>query len=156
MARWLEKPLEYAVAAILFAIMALTVVDVVGRYLFNAPVSGSAEATELALGLLIYAAVPLAAARAEHIRIDILDHLLGAGARRLQRVVGMGGAAIVMGALVWRLWVRGAELAKFGDLSSHLGVPLAPVAYFMAVMSALTAAIFAAQCVRAASGRDAP
>ncbi len=136
--RWVLHPVELMVALLIFAIMALTVVDVVGRYGFNAPVQGSIEAIELMLGVLIYMAIPLASARAEHIRIDLLDYLLGPRAQRMQRVVGSLATAAVMGFLAWRLYERGAQFAQFRDASSHLGVPLAPVAWVMAALAAIT------------------
>jgi TRAP-type C4-dicarboxylate transport system permease small subunit len=136
--RWVLRPVEAVVTLLIFAIMALTVVDVVGRYLFNAPVKGSIEAIELMLGVLIYMAIPLASARAEHIRIDLLDYLLGPRARRVQRLIGNAASAAVMAFLAWRLYERGAQFAKFRDDSSHLGVPLAPVAWTMAFFAALT------------------
>lgn len=139
--RWALRPAELAVAILMFAIMALTVVDVVGRYGFNAPVKGSIEAIELMLGVLIYTAIPLACARAEHIRIDLLDYLLGERARRIQRLVGDAATAIVMAFLAWRLYERGAQFAQFRDTSSHLGVPLAPVAWTMAALAALTVVV---------------
>jgi TRAP-type transport system small permease protein len=132
------RPVEWLVAVLIFAIMALTVVDVVGRYLFNAPVRGSIEAIELMLGLLVYMAIPLASARAEHIRIDLLDYLLGPRARKVQRLIGNGASAVVMAFITWRLYERGAQFAQFRDTSSHLGVPLAPVAWVMAAFAAIT------------------
>lgn len=147
--RWVLHPVEWIVAALIFAIMALTVVDVVGRYGFNAPVKGSIEAVELMLGVLIYMAIPLASARAEHIRIDLLDYLLGARARAAQRVVGAAASAVVMAFLAWRLYERGAQFAQFRDTSSHLGVPLAPVAWIMAVLAALTVLVALRDLARA-------
>jgi len=132
------RPVEWFVAILIFAIMALTVVDVAGRYLFNAPVKGSIEAIELMLGLLVYMAIPLASARAEHIRIDLLDYLLGPRARRVQRLIGGAASAVVMAFITWRLYERGAQFAQFKDTSSHLGVPLAPVAWVMAAFAAIT------------------
>jgi|APFre7841882724_1041349.scaffolds.fasta_scaffold34394_2 TRAP-type C4-dicarboxylate transport system permease small subunit len=153
--RWVLHPVEWIVAALIFAIMALTVVDVVGRYGFNAPVKGSIEAIELMLGVLIYMAIPLASARAEHIRIDLLDYLLGARARQVQRLIGNGATAVVMGFLAWRLYERGVQFAKFKDTSSHLDVPLAPVAWLMAFFAAVTVVVVLRDLVVALQERPA-
>ena len=48
-----------AAAAILFAMMVLTTVDVVARYVFNRPLRGAFEITELLLVVLIFAGLPL-------------------------------------------------------------------------------------------------
>jgi TRAP-type C4-dicarboxylate transport system permease small subunit len=144
------KPLAWFAAALLFAMMALTVVDVVGRYLFNAPVSGSAEATELMLAIIVFAGLPLAAATHEHIRIDVLEQVLSKRARRAQAVFGFATAAGVTAFVAWRLALRAAELGRLGDLSSHLAFPLGALAWFMAAAAGITVVVFAAVAWRAA------
>jgi TRAP-type C4-dicarboxylate transport system permease small subunit len=147
--RWLLRPLAWLGAALVFAMMALTFVDVVGRYVFNAPVKGSAEATELMLAVIVFAGLPLAAAAREHIRIDLLEHVLSERAKRRQVIFGFAFAALVTAFVAWRLALRAAELGRLGDLSSHLGFPLAWLAWFLA---AVAVAVFVAVAVRAARG----
>jgi TRAP-type C4-dicarboxylate transport system permease small subunit len=130
-------------AAALLAMMLLTVVDVVGRYAFDAPLGGAGEATEILLALVVFAGLPLASLAGEHIRIDILDVLLGARAQRRQRVLGSVCAAAGCGLLAWRLWLRGNELMDYGDVASHLKIPLAPLAWFMALCCIVAALAFA-------------
>jgi hypothetical protein len=60
--RWLRRGLGGLASALLFFMMALTFVDVVGRYLFNTPVYGGFEMTEVALATLIFAGLPLVTA----------------------------------------------------------------------------------------------
>ena len=43
----------------LFGLMALTCVDVVGRYFFNAPLDGATELTQIMLGIVVFAILPL-------------------------------------------------------------------------------------------------
>ena len=150
--RWLLRPLAWLGAALLFAMMALTFVDVVGRYFFNAPVRGSAEATELMLAVIVFAGLPLAAAAREHISIDLLEHVLSDRAERLQSVFGFSVAAIVAAFVAWRLGLRALELGRFNDLSSHLGFPLAWLAWFMAVSCGVMVLAFAAVALRAGRG----
>jgi TRAP-type C4-dicarboxylate transport system permease small subunit len=71
----------FAALAIL-AVLVLTTINVVGRYLFTAPLRGAEEMT----GFLVVAMVMLGAAeayrRGDHIRIDLLTERLGpSGAR---------------------------------------------------------------------------
>ena len=77
-----------AASAILLGMMLLTVVDVVGRYVFNRPVRGAFEVTELMLVVLIFAGLPLVSYGDEHAVMDFVDRLLGpAGQRALWRAV---------------------------------------------------------------------
>ncbi|MCF8200204.1 MAG: TRAP transporter small permease [Sulfuritalea sp.] len=137
---WPSRALDWLVLAagvLLFGMMLLTFVDVVGRYFFNSPVSGSSEATEILLAVIIFAGIPAAAARGEHITIDLLGHLLGQRTRRILAVLGGGFAALVMGVVAWRLWLRAAELLSYDERSSHLNFPLGWLAAFLTFCAAL-------------------
>jgi TRAP-type transport system small permease protein len=145
----LLSPLAFIAGCAVVAMMLVTVMDVVGRYFFNAPLGGASEATELLLALIVFAGISLAAVSGEHIRIDILEHLLSTQVLRWQAVFGSIASATVLILLTWRLWLRGNELARFNDDSSHLHVPLAPLAWFMAVSCAVAAVVFLAIAWRA-------
>ena len=45
---WLDRALGACAAILLFCLMALTTADVIGRYVFNSPLRGAFELTELA------------------------------------------------------------------------------------------------------------
>ena len=139
--RLAERLLEWFVAIILFAMMVLVFVDVVARYVFSAPLAGSFELTELMMGALIFAALPLATLREEHIVIGLLDELPGEGARRIRQALLNLVAAAALGVLASRLWAEAEKLAGWGDYTAHLNIPLAPLVYLFAVMSGLAAAI---------------
>ena len=67
-------------ATVLFVMMMITAIDVAGRYLFNKPLAGGFELTEMMLAALIYCGLPLVSKRREHIVIDTFDPLYVAGA----------------------------------------------------------------------------
>ena len=71
----LQRTLGVTSAVVLFAMMTITAVDVAGRYLFNRPIAGGFELTEILLAALIYCGLPLVSARREHIVIDTFDPL---------------------------------------------------------------------------------
>src|SRR6185369_15314253 len=75
--RWADAVLGVAASAILFGMMVLTFFDVVGRYLFNRPLRGAFELTELGLVVLIFAGLPLVSHADEHVTMDFIDKLLG-------------------------------------------------------------------------------
>src|SRR5438309_6380198 len=56
--------------------MCLTFVDVVARYLFNSPIRGGFELTELTLLVLIFAGLPLVSHGDEHVTMDFIDRML--------------------------------------------------------------------------------
>ena len=74
--------LGVAASAILLAMMLLTVVDVVARYVFSRPVRGAFEITELMLVVLIFAGLPLVSFSDEHAVMDFIDRVLGPRTQR--------------------------------------------------------------------------
>jgi len=153
LARRLEQGLSLLVAVNLFAMMLLVFVDVLGRYLLAAPLPGAFELTELAMGTLIFAALPLATIRQQHVTIGLLDGLFRGAARRVRRILlDLVGAAALIG-LARVLWAEGRKLAQWGDYTAYLHVPLAPVVLFMAVMSGLAGLILLGLALLHALGR---
>ena len=83
MKRLLEMLCGLLAAVALFAIMVLTLVDVLGRKLLSRSVTGSLELTEILMVVVIFAALPLVSLKGEHVVFDSLDPLLPDGLRRL-------------------------------------------------------------------------
>ena len=142
--RWEHRAdavLGVAASAILLAMMLLTFVDVVGRYLFNRPLRGGFEVTELALLVLIFAGLPLVSHADEHVTMDFIDRLLKPGARlALERAVDLLCAAIFFfGA--WLVWLKADRIWEYRDATDVLRIVYGPFVYFMAVMIALTGLI---------------
>jgi TRAP-type C4-dicarboxylate transport system permease small subunit len=136
------EPLLGAIAgALLFCMMTLTFVDVVLRYIFNAPLKGSFEITELMLVLLIFAALPLVSRREEHVVMDFLDRYLPLGIYRALRAFEHIVSAAVMTGMGWLLWQRASKLAAYGDTTAVLRIELAPFVYAIALLIFVTALI---------------
>jgi TRAP-type C4-dicarboxylate transport system permease small subunit len=133
-----DAVLGVAASAILFAMMCLTFVDVVARYLFNFPLRGGFEVTELMLLVLIFAGLPLVSHADEHVTMDFIDRLLpAAGVRLVVRAVHALCAA-VMFFLTWQVWIKAGTIAGYGDTTDVLKILIGPFVYFMAAMILLT------------------
>jgi TRAP-type C4-dicarboxylate transport system permease small subunit len=136
--RRVEAVLGVAASAILLAMMLLTFVDVVARYLFNRPVRGAFEVTELLLLVLIFAGLPLVSFAGEHALMDFVDRLLGRRAQRLvEAAVDVVAAALMFG-LVWLLWLKADRIWAYRDATDVLRIPYGPFVYLMALMVGLT------------------
>jgi TRAP-type C4-dicarboxylate transport system permease small subunit len=135
---WLDRALGAAAALLLFGLMTLTTADVIGRYLFNWPLRGAFEITELLLLALIFAGLPLASRSDEHVTLDFIDRALTLRGRGLlRRLIDLACAFIILG-LAWRVWVKAGKIATYGDTTEVLRVPVGPFVYFMALMVAAT------------------
>ena len=128
-------------AAVLFAMMGLTVMDVVARYVFNRPLRGAFEVTELMLLVLIFAGLPLVSFSDEHATMDFIDRLLGARAQRwLERGVQLVNAAFML-CLAWLVWLKANRIWGYRDTTDVLRILYGPFVYFMAVTLALAGLI---------------
>jgi TRAP-type C4-dicarboxylate transport system permease small subunit len=137
----MEPLLGVIAGVLLFCMMTLTFVDVVLRYIFNAPLRGSFEITELMLVLLIFAALPLVSRREEHVVMDFLDRYLPVSIYRALRALEHVVSAAVMTGMGCLLWQKASKLAAYGDTTSVLRIELAPFVYAIALLIFVTALI---------------
>ena len=121
--------------------MAVTVIDVVGRYLFNAPLPGSFEITKVMMAALIFAALPAVSRFEQHITIDLLDGITPQRLVRFRQITINTVCAIALAILCWRLWIYAVQTAEFGDVTEYLRLPRAPAVFYMSVFSGLGAAV---------------
>ena len=132
-----DAVLGIAASAILFTMMALTFVDVVARYVFNRPLRGAFEVTELLLLVLIFAGLPLVSHADEHVTMDFIDRWLRPAARRLlARIIDLVVAALMF-FMAWQVWIKAGRISSYGDSTDVLRIVYGPFVYFMAAMIAL-------------------
>jgi TRAP-type transport system small permease protein len=136
-----EALLGVAASAILLSMTLLTFVDVVARYMFNRPLRGAFEVTELLLLVLIFAGLPLVSYAREHAVMDFIDHILPASAQGgLVRAVEVLCAA-TMFLLTWLVWLKADRIWAYRDATDVLRIVYGPFVYFMAVMIGLAGVI---------------
>lgn len=138
----MKKLLEFCcsllAATALFAIMALTFFDVLGRKFADQSIPGSLELTELLMVAVIFAALPLVSSRGEHVTFDSLDAYLPAWALRVQSViVNLACAAMLLG-VAWLMWRTAGQFFDAGETTPQLKLLKAPFIYTMAVLCGVT------------------
>jgi len=137
----LQRALGVTSAVVLFAMMLVTAVDVAGRYVFNKPIPGGFELTEILLAALIYCGLPLVSARREHIVIDTFDPMFSKALKRGLDMAAEVVCAVALAGVGWLIFLRANRIVEYGDTTSVLKLPLAPVVYLMAVMITVAAVI---------------
>ncbi len=125
-------------AVALFAIMCVTLVDVGGRTLVSRSLPGGLELTEVLMVCVIFAALPLVSWRGEHVVFDTFAQSVPPKWRRLQLrwVHVLSGCAF--GWLAWLMVLKAQRFASYSDTTAFLQLPLAPVAWGMALALFLT------------------
>jgi TRAP-type transport system small permease protein len=138
----MKKILELACGVLaglaLFAIMALTFFDVLGRKFLANSIPGSLEMTELLMVIVIFGALPLVSLRGEHVLFDSLDAHMPARALRVQKAVIHALSAVALLALGVLMWKTGSQFAETGETTAQLRLAKAPFIYGMAVLCGLT------------------
>ncbi len=138
-ARWLAFCLEGTAALVLFVLMALTCVDVVGRYLFNSPLHGGTEMTEIGLAVMVFAAMPVITWRGGHIVVDLLDRFLGS---KVVKVLSLLAALVMSSSLYFlamRIFELGERSIRRGVVTEFLAMPSGYIVQYIAIMSWATA-----------------
>src|SRR5262249_31931433 len=133
--------LGVAASSILLAMMLLTFVDVVARYVFSRPVRGAFEVTELMLLVLIFAGLPLVSYADEHALMDFIDRLFGPAGRRWRARIVHAVCGGLMSGLAWLMWLKADRIWAYRDATDVLRIVYGPFVYFMAVMIALAGLI---------------
>ena len=118
--------------------MWLTVVDVVSRGLFNISIVGLFEVIEILMGILVFAGVPIVTAKQGHVAVTLFDGLIGPKLKFVQKLLINLLCTVILALLAWRLWIVAGNLAEYNDVTLFAKIPLAPVGYFMAVMTMLS------------------
>ncbi len=137
--RWLAFFLELVSASVLFFLMALTCVDVAGRYLFNSPLHGGTEMTEIGLAVMVFAAMPVITWRGGHIVVDLLDRFLGS---KIVKVLSLFAALVMSSSLYFlalRIFELGERSIRRGVVTEFLAMPTGYIVQYIAIMSWATA-----------------
>lgn len=137
------RALSAVVGAMVLVMMVVTTVDVAGRYFLNLPLFGAFEMTEILMGLVIFAGMPLTTAARGHISVNLIEGRLSLRARRVQAAIGDVLCAGVAGFMAWRIYLRGRNLIDVGETTLMLGIGRGYIAVAMALLLAVTALVFA-------------
>lgn len=102
----------------------LTVVSIIGRNAFGAAVPGDFELVEMGCAVAAFAFLPYCQMVRGNAVVDIFT--AGTGPRTRAALDGAGSLlyAAIAGLLTWRLALGGLELARYGETTMVLRVPL--------------------------------
>jgi len=144
---WLARTCLTLSALCLFSIMILTVVEVIGRYLFNAPIFGRQDIAQILLALSIFLAFPVVTLRGEQIDVDLLDGLFSERAAIWRdRLIAVLVAVSLLTMGYW-LFARAEKVMSRGITTELLFLPKFPLIYFIAIVVTATGLLLAVQCV---------
>jgi TRAP-type C4-dicarboxylate transport system permease small subunit len=115
----------------LFAMMCLTVVDVVGRYVFNSPILGAFEITEFMVLIMVFSFLGYAQAQKAHVTVDIFYDKFPANVRRIIAIANYIISFIVMLIVCWMGFEKAVETWQTGEKPLNLAVLNYPFVFFL-------------------------
>lgn len=136
----IQRVLAALASCCLVALMAVVVIDVVGRDLLSRPLLGATEIEEILIAAIVFLGYPVLALREAHITVDLVP--VGLGLRRVQRVLAAFLGFALFAAIGWRLWVQAVRVARYGETTGVLDIPVWIILTGISVLAAVTALFF--------------
>lgn len=127
--RWAEAVFTTAAALLLFAMMTMTFLDVLGRYLFNHPLGFAFEMTQVAMAAMVLCAIPSVTLRGQHVTAGLFEDAFKGGWRRMRDIVVGLAICLCCVFLAWRLSLLADRFVTFGDRTSVLHFPIGIVTW---------------------------
>ena len=138
---WLTRLLSWVAATALFLLMAMTFSDVVLRSIFNDPIESATELTRILMAIVVFSSLPVVAARGGHIVVDLLDGFFTPFAGRIRDgLVNLASG----GLLFWpaqRVYVLAERARNKGDVTEYLNIPQFYMAYFIMILTFVSALV---------------
>ncbi len=126
-----------------FAMMALVVVNIVGRYLFNKPLDGTLEFTESLLVVIIFLSLALTQYDGGHIRVTLMTRRLPRAWSRALTVFCMLAGALFFTWCAYAAWRFAAQSFSFREQEwGTIVFPLWPVKFVVFAGIAMLAVQF--------------
>ena len=113
-------------AGVLALMMFLTVIDVVGRYVFNMPIDGGFELVEFMMAIFVPCALVYCQKKDSHITVDLLVERFPKGLQRIIAIITSLLTVMYFAMICWQSYLAiGEELAN-QLTSSVLLIPIYP------------------------------
>lgn len=121
-------------AIVLLVLVALTCVDVVGRYFFNSPLVGTVELVRLCMGAITFLSFPLMFSRNDHIIVDLIPHFRRGYLGWITSILILVATAYISLKLGSRVFDYATRAFEDGDVTEYLDIPRYPFVGFITAM----------------------
>ncbi|WP_224816093.1 TRAP transporter small permease [Hasllibacter sp. MH4015] len=136
--RWVSGGLAAIGALSIVGLMGLTLVAVIWRYWFRAPISGTGDISQMTLIIVAGAAVAYGARHQAHVSVDLIAPL-GRRVTRITDIVMRVLTLFIIGLSVYALMDKACGLER-ACITSTLSIEHRPFYWYLAVAMAIYAA----------------
>ena len=132
--RTASRGLAAAGIAVLLVNVGIQMIDILCRWLLNAPQAWVADVYELTLPVAIAACFPLTLSERGMIAIEFLGRALGPGVDRILTGTGASLLLVLFALMAWQTFDAAREMAQIGRTTWMLGLPTAPTWYAVSAL----------------------
>lgn len=126
--------IDYIGAVFVSVLGLMTCVNVLGRYLFNAPIQGSVDYTENVLVVIVAFGLAATTAADEHISVDVLFTKFSSSWQHILKAVAVFFSFVIFLALAWRGMVGGLEsITAHETMMTMVNIPIYPFRLILAI-----------------------
>ncbi len=132
-ADWSSRFLAYAAGAALLWLMLLTVVAVVMRYVFNAPILGAQDISELSLAVVVFLGIPYCGRTGGHVAVDLISTVAPESWLRYTDTLMRLLSAALFAVVAWQSMDQGLDALKYGEATNLVEIPHHPFMFLMSL-----------------------
>jgi len=110
--------------AIMAAVTVMTVVSVLGRWLFLSPVYGDFELAAIGTAISVFLFLPYCHLQKGNVVVDLF---MSWAPRRVHVLLDAASAVllgVIGGVLAWRMYLGGADMLRYGEVTHIVGFPV--------------------------------
>lgn len=115
---------HYVSMTILFVLMLLTSADIIGRFFFNKPITGTFELTGILLALIIFFSLGTLQNKGEHIDIDFLTNKFPVKLQEILKMIVSLFLFIFLVLVTWQVFELMKRMHASNSISGDLGFPM--------------------------------
>ncbi len=139
----LEKLSAIAGGIVIFLVILLTTINVLGRWIFNLPISGYIDWTEQAMAFLAFLAIAYTQRLGGHIRMDIILRKINKRMLWLIEAITTSVMFLLTCILIYGTWLHFLRAWQLGDSSLDIDLPIWPAKLIVPIMlSAVAVRLF--------------
>ncbi len=127
---------------VLIVLITMTTIDVILRYVFNRPILGVYELSEIFLAIAVFSGVAYTQLNKRHVIIDIAVNRLPPKPRLAVNIVCYALATFLLGILIWYSYEAIFTNIQMRSVTTNLQIPLFPVVGIIPVSFLLLMIVF--------------
>ena len=143
-----ETALGYLGMAMLFVMMVLGAADVIGRYVFNSPITGTLEVSQLCMGGTVFLGWAYTLSQKAHLVVDLVSNHYPQRVQRALDFIMLLGAIGLFSLIAWQSALVGMKAWDTGELMKTILIPIAPFKWLITVGAGLLVAEGMLQLIR--------